>query len=257
MQPKQWVFLHIPKSAGVSVQKLLDRWNTHLGEQRFLAPRQHFFFDYNASSGRNGKFDYGGISQFYKEHHLEDRLVFCTLRDPYEWYLSLYLWSHGVDPRAFQRKGLFRRKNLIPHFESFEEFILSNKVTYVGAARPHLNICNSYIRVAHLVDDISWLLRVAAPDIADRLLTSGLVLTKENRTANVPNEQRRERFERSGLRGSFAQFVENREVAPYYTNEMRAAIESRDRLIFTLIKQPNPLINLGNKLGGELELLAR
>lgn len=239
---EQCVFFHIPKSAGVWVQHLFDHWNNKLGRKIFLAPPQHFFYSYDYKCGLNGRINYGGIKKYFKRHNLNNCFTICSIRDPFEWYLSFFIWSHGADPESFSRKGL------VPHYSTFDKFILDNKINYVGAVRPHLNACNSFVRLTSLKMDFEHLVLNTFPELTDFVKDSFINLESINSLSNVKNAKQRDALNNSELKKKFKIYIDNHKTENFYTEEMIKLIYKRDQLIFYLLNLDSPIILPEQKL---------
>lgn len=240
----RWVFLHIPKNAGRWIQMIIPELNGSLGAEIFSGIPQHYLYRYYGKSGLKGDINYGGLRKAFKSHNLSDAYTFCSIRDPFQWYLSFYIWSHAVDPDTFVKKGL------VPCYGTFEEFILDNKVTYIGAVRPHLNACNGYVRLASLRDDFEYLISRTFPE---RLCSfNGAVFEKGyyNNLSDIPNEKQRKALEDSELKARFRAYIEGKETDCFYTEEMKATVRRRDALVFRMLESERPVVLLDRKLSG-------
>lgn len=240
---KKWLFLHIPKSAGRWIQNVIPELNKSLGAELFEGINRHYMYRYAQDCGLNGSIDYGDLKKTFAKHRMSSLYTFCSIRDPFQWYLSFYIWSHAVDPDSF-----FQHSHVPRYYHTFEDFILAGEVTYIGAVRPHLNACNSYVRLASLKDDFRHLIETAFPEKAGAFDDSIFKKKAFNTLNSIPVEKARKSLENSDLKKRFAAYIENKETDCFYTEEMKEAIRQRDALVFHLLSLDSPLVHLDHKL---------
>jgi hypothetical protein len=140
-------FVHIPKTGGVWVRSVL--------------------------SGRFGPSVHEVGAYHGLPSHRSSGIAFCVIREPVDWFESLWSYKQRVDPRWQRKSNSLRAAGMIPFrtaghgARSFSDFI----DRYLQAGKPALTqcyrsateYCSHVLRFETLENDLRQLLQIKAP----------------------------------------------------------------------------------------------
>ena len=134
---KKFIFIHIPKTAGNAVQKILMPYSNDRIYRKHYLKGELNDFEIESELGECKKHEWIGAyiqnPQSLLEHPIEDYYKFCVVRNPWERMVSFYCWStprasQRIDKKHFLEVGLGRN---MPSMWNYISYNNSNQMDYV------------------------------------------------------------------------------------------------------------------------------
>lgn len=156
------IFIHIPKTAGISVRSALSRY-CYLD-----------FMHDNPSA----------IISKIGEHYWEKAVKFSVVRHPCDRLSSLYHWIMQLEPTDLSYAGTSYQRQVFSRYSSFEDMVLNVEsermvtslflpISYWLTSADHRSVCDFILRYENLAEEWAGFAKnFGLPEVLPRLNTS-------------------------------------------------------------------------------------